>query len=130
VPLRQPLDPCAGVKVEPFSQAVGECVVPPGIKCPQIAQELANGHPIGKIAVLAQVADPTEHADWVEHRVAAEDAHRTRLGLQEAEHVFNECRLPRSILTDQPEHGPPRNLQVDPVDGQRPAEPARQPANL
>ena len=86
-------------------QLAGEGIVPAWIKCPQILQELGDAHPVGKFAVLAQVADPAKHAHGVEHRVSAEDAHRALLGLQQAEQVLDERRLAGAILADQPEHG-------------------------
>ena len=70
---------------------------------------------------------PGQHADRVEHRVEAEDANRARLGLQEARAVLDQRRLARAVFADQPEDGPPRDLQIDTIKSQRPAEPARSP---
>ena len=119
-----------GVEVECLPQLFGEFLVPVGEEGLRVAHQLADPHPVGKVAVFREIPDPSQRADRVLHGIETEDFDRTRLRLEHSEDVLDEGRLAGAVAADQPEDAAARHRERHVVKGRLAAKLPREPADL
>src|SRR5713101_3703413 len=90
-----------GVEGERLPQLVRVPVVPRGIECTRVANELFNAQPAWEVVFLGEITDPRQDADRIGDGIEAEDAHRTAFRPEQTQQVFDERRLARTVCADE-----------------------------
>src|SRR5260370_18356512 len=86
-----------GVEGERLPQLVRVPVVPRGIECTRVANELVNAHPAWEDVFLGGITDPRQDADRIADGIEAEDAHRTAFRPVQPQRGVDDRSLARTL---------------------------------
>ena len=87
--------------------------IPCGIEGAKVIHHCLDGHPIGKLLVLGDIADVGEGFTGEGGRRSSKDGCSAVSGTQDVEHQLDERGLAGTVMADEGEDGASRNGQIE-----------------